>query len=197
MWNNVLHNSQKMKVILGVRSAVFLPFSDLGLIIVDEEHDASFRQIDPAPRFQARDTATILAKLHQCQLLLGSATPSIESLHNVANQKYGYVSLNQRYASFQPPEIVLVDMKDKLRRKRIKGHFSDDLIQEIEQTLSKGKQVLLFQNRRGYAPVIQCKSCGTIPQCPNCDVSLTYHQGRNQLRCHYCGYAIAKSENFV
>ncbi|MFK8296253.1 primosomal protein N' [Capnocytophaga canimorsus] len=194
VWNNVLHNSQKMKVILGVRSAVFLPFSDLGLIIVDEEHDASFRQIDPAPRFQARDTATILAKLHQCQLLLGSATPSIESLHNVANQKYGYVSLNQRYTSFQPPEIVLVDMKDKLRRKRIKGHFSDDLIQEMEQTLSKGKQVLLFQNRRGYAPVIQCKSCGTIPQCPNCDVSLTYHQGRNQLRCHYCGYAIAKSE---
>ncbi|MDO5105295.1 primosomal protein N' [Capnocytophaga sp.] len=191
LWNNVLASSTKNQLVVGTRSSVFLPFSDLGLVIVDEEHDPSYRQYDPAPRFQARDAAIVLAKLHQANVLLGSATPSLESLHNAHRKKYGYVHLSKRFGDFCPPEIALIDLKDKRFRKQMSGHFSDVLITEIEATLRQGSQVILFQNQRGYAPVVLCESCGTVPQCPQCDVSLTYHQGRNQLRCHYCGYAIA------
>lgn len=197
VWNNVLHKSHKAQLVVGVRSAVMLPFSDLGLIIVDEEHDPSYRQYDPAPRYQARDTATMLAKIQSANVLLGSATPSIESMHNVKTEKYGFAYLSERYGAFQPPTIEVVDIKDKYHRKRMTGHFSDLLIEAIGERLSEGRQVILFQNQRGYAPVVQCKSCGTVPQCPHCDVSLTYHHSRNQLRCHYCGYAIAMPQTCV
>lgn len=190
VWNNVLQENAKNQLVVGVRSSVFLPFSNLGLVIVDEEHDPSYRQFEPSPRFQTRDAAIVLSKLHNANVLLGSATPSLESLNNAKREKYGYVYLSKRFGNFQNPDIQVVDLKDKRFRKQMSGHFSDVLIQEIEHTLREGSQVMLFQNQRGYAPVVQCESCGTIPQCPHCDVSLTYHQTRNQLRCHYCGYAI-------
>ncbi|CEN37190.1 replication restart helicase PriA [Capnocytophaga cynodegmi] len=194
VWNNVLNGNTKNQLVVGVRSSVFLPFSNLGLVIVDEEHDTSYRQFEPAPRFHTRDAAIVLSKIHKANVLLGSATPSLESLHNAKREKYGYVYLSKRFGDFQVPDIEIIDIKDKYFRKQMTGHFSDVLIEEIGKTLQQGNQVILFQNQRGYAPVIQCKSCATVPQCPHCDVSLTYHQGRNQLRCHYCGYAIAKPE---
>ena len=197
VWNNVLHNSPKAQLIVGVRSAIHLPFRELGLVIVDEEHDSSYRQFDPAPRLQARDSAVMLASLFKAKTLLGSATPSLESMHNVKTEKYGFVFLNKRYANFQPPLIEIIDIKDKHHRKRMNGHFSDILIQEIGQTLEEGRQVLLFQNKRGYAPIVQCMHCGTVPQCPHCDVSLTFHQASQQLRCHYCGYTIPMPKNCV
>lgn len=194
VWNNVLNGNTKNQLVVGVRSSVFLPFSNLGLVIVDEEHDTSYRQFEPAPRFHTRDVAIVLSKIHKANVLLGSATPSLESLYNAKREKYGYVYLSTRFGDFQVPDIEIIDIKDKHFRKQMTGHFSDELIEEIGKTLQQGNQVILFQNQRGYAPVIQCKSCATVPQCPHCDVSLTYHQGRNQLRCHYCGYAIAKPE---
>lgn len=194
VWNNVLNGNTKNQLVVGVRSSVFLPFSNLGLVIVDEEHDTSYRQFEPAPRFHTRDAAIVLSKIHKANVLLGSATPSLESLYNAKREKYGYVYLSKRFGDFQVPDIKIIDIKDKHFRKQMTGHFSDVLIEEIGKTLQQGNQVILFQNQRGYAPVIQCKSCATVPQCPHCDVSLTYHQGRNQLRCHYCGYAIAKPE---
>ena len=190
VWNNVLNNCSKAQLVVGVRSSVYLPFKDLGLVVIDEEHDSSYRQFDPAPRLQARDSAIMLANLFKAKTLLGTATPSIESMHNVKVGKYGFVYLSKRYANFLPPIIELIDIKDKQHRKRMNGHFSDILIEEMTNTLSQGKQVLLFQNRRGYAPIVQCMHCGTVPQCPHCDVSLTFHHSSNQLRCHYCGYAI-------
>lgn len=190
VWNNVLNNCSKAQLVVGVRSSVYLPFKDLGLVVIDEEHDSSYRQFDPAPRLQARDSAIMLANLFKAKTLLGTATPSIESMHNVKLGKYGFVYLSKRYANFLPPTIELIDIKDKQHRKRMNGHFSDILIEEMTNTLSQGKQVLLFQNRRGYAPIVQCMHCGTVPQCPHCDVSLTFHHSSNQLRCHYCGYAI-------
>ena len=190
VWNNVLNNCSKAQLVVGVRSSVYLPFKDLGLVVIDEEHDSSYRQFDPAPRLQARDSAIMLANLFKAKTLLGTATPSIDSMHNVKVGKYGFVYLSKRYANFLPPTIELIDIKDKQHRKRMNGHFSDILIEEMTNTLSQGKQVLLFQNRRGYAPIVQCMHCGTIPQCPHCDVSLTFHHSSNQLRCHYCGYAI-------
>ena len=190
VWNNVLNNHPKAQLVVGVRSSVYLPFKNLGLVVIDEEHDSSYRQFDPTPRLQARDSAIMLANLFKAKTLLGTATPSIESMHNVKVGKYGFVYLSKRYANFLPPIIELIDIKDKLHRKRMNGHFSDILIEEITNTLSQGKQVLLFQNRRGYAPIVQCMHCGTVPQCPHCDVSLTFHHSSNQLRCHYCGYAI-------
>ena len=190
VWNNVLNNCSKAQLVVGVRSSVYLPFKDLGLVVIDEEHDSSYRQFDPAPRLQARDSAIMLANIFKAKTLLGTATPSIESMHNVKVGKYGFVYLSKRYANFLPPTIELIDIKDKQHRKRMNGHFSDILIEEMTNTLSQGKQVLLFQNRRGYAPIVQCMHCGTIPQCPHCDVSLTFHHSSNQLRCHYCGYAI-------
>ena len=190
VWNNVLNNHPKAQLVVGVRSSVYLPFKDLGLVVIDEEHDSSYRQFDPAPRLQARDSAIMLANIFKAKTLLGTATPSIESMHNVKVGKYGFVYLSKRYTNFLPPIIELIDIKDKQHRKRMNGHFSDILIEEMTNTLSQGKQVLLFQNRRGYAPIVQCMHCGTVPQCPHCDVSLTFHHSSNQLRCHYCGYAI-------
>ncbi len=188
VWNNVLHAHSKAQLVVGARSALFLPFQDLGLVIIDEEHETSYKQFDPAPRYHARDAAVVLGKIHNSQVLLGSATPSLESYHNAQTGKYGYARITRRYGNVLMPEIELVDIKDKIRRKRMKGHFSDRLLTEITETLAQKEQVILFQNRRGYAPVLECKTCGHSPQCPNCDVSLTYHRQRNQLRCHYCGH---------
>ncbi|WP_346882016.1 primosomal protein N' [uncultured Algibacter sp.] len=191
VWNNVLYNSGKAKIVLGARSSIFLPFDNLGLIIVDEEHEQSFKQFDPAPRYHARDTAVVLAHMHSAKIVLGSATPSLESYFNAKQNKYGFVEMTKRFNDVLMPDIELVDINDKLKKKRMKGHFSDRLIEEIEATLRDGHQVILFQNRRGFSPIVECKTCGHSPQCPNCDVSLTYHQYRNQLRCHYCGYIMA------
>lgn len=188
VWNHVLQNTGKVRIILGARSAIFLPFYSLGLIIVDEEHEQSFKQFDPAPRYHARDSAIVLGNIHQAKILLGSATPSLESYFNAKKGKYGFIELKHRYNDVLMPDIELIDLKDKLKRKRMKGHFSDRLIEEMTETLKVGHQVILFQNRRGFSPIIECMTCGTSPQCPNCDVSLTYHQYRKQLRCHYCGY---------
>ena len=191
VWNHVLRNSAKAKIVLGARSSIFLPFNNLGLIIVDEEHEQSFKQFDPAPRYHARDTAVVFAHMHQAKTLLGSATPSLESYFNAQQGKYGLVEITTRFNDVLMPDIELVDIKEKLKKKRMKGHFSDRLIEEMTETLKEGHQVILFQNRRGFSPIVECKTCGHAPQCPNCDVSLTYHQYRNQLRCHYCGYHAA------
>jgi len=192
VWKNILHHTDKARIILGARSALFMPFKNLGLIIVDEEHETSFKQFDPAPRYQARDAAIVLAHQQTCKLLLGSATPSIESRFNVERKKYGHVQLLERFGEAQLPLIETVDLKDAHKRKSMQGLFSPTLFEAIEQSLAADKQIILFQNRRGYAPLLECHSCGHIPQCTNCDVSLTYHQYNQQLRCHYCGYHIAK-----
>ena len=192
VWKNILHHTAKARIILGARSALFMPFKNLGLVIVDEEHETSFKQFDPAPRYQARDAAIVLAHQQNCRLLLGSATPSIESRFNVERKKYGYVQLLERFGEAQLPLIETVDLKDAHKRKSMQGLFSPRLFEAIQKSLAEGKQIILFQNRRGYAPLLECHSCGHIPQCTNCDVSLTYHQYNQQLRCHYCGYHIAK-----
>jgi len=191
VWNNVLQNKSKAQVVIGARSSMFLPFSKLGIIIVDEEHEDSFKQYDPAPRYHARDTSIVLANFHKCNILLGSATPSVESFNNVKQGKYGYASIKRRYGNVLMPAIELIDIKEQHRKKRMKGHFSERLLEEIRESLSIGEQVILFQNRRGYAPIVECNTCGNVTQCPNCDVSLTYHEHRKQLRCHYCGYQMA------
>ncbi|MET3029064.1 primosomal protein N' [Flavobacterium sp. UW10123] len=195
VWRQTLENSPKAQIVIGARSALFLPFNDLGLLIVDEEHEQTFKQTDPAPRYHARDAAIVLANFHKAKVLLGSATPSIETYFNAQNDKYGLVTLSERYKNVRLPEVVLVDIKDKHFRKRMTGHFSDLLIEEIAESLSLGEQVILFQNRRGYSPIIECMTCGHVPHCQQCDVSLTYHKHKNQLRCHYCGYSIAKPTN--
>ncbi len=195
VWNNVLENKQKAQLILGARSSLFLPFSNLEFIIVDEEHEPSFKQYDPAPRYHARDAAIVLANLHNSKVLLGSATPSIESFYNAQHGKYGFVELNRRFGDVLLPEIELVDIKEKHRKKRMKGHFSDRLLEMIQDALDAKEQVILFQNRRGFAPVVECETCGISPQCPQCDVSLTFHSFRNELRCHYCGYRQAMPHN--
>lgn len=188
VWKNVLEGKSKAQLVIGARSSLFLPFSNLGLVIIDEEHEPSFKQYNPAPRYHARDSAVVLAKLHQAKVLMGSATPSLESYHNAKTDKYGLVTLKKRFGNVLLPEIELVDIKEKHRKKRMTGHFSDLLLEEIRQSLKNKEQIILFQNRRGFSPVIECTTCGVSPQCPNCDVSLTYHQYKNQLRCHYCGY---------
>ncbi|MFH7015278.1 primosomal protein N' [Flavobacterium sp. FlaQc-47] len=192
VWKQTLENANKAQIVIGARSALFLPFNNLGLLIVDEEHEQTFKQSDPAPRYHARDSAIVLANFHNSKVLLGSATPSIETYFNTQTDKYGLVTLTERYNNVRMPEIVLVDLKDKHFRKRMTGHFSDLLIEEIAQALSLGEQVILFQNRRGYSPIIECLTCGHVPHCQQCDVSLTFHKHKNQLRCHYCGYSIAK-----
>ena len=192
VWNNVLNNKSKAQIIIGARSSLFLPFSKLGLLIVDEEHEPSFKQFAPSPRYNARDSAVVLAKFHAAKLLMGSATPSLESFYNAINNRYGLVSLKKRFGNVLMPEIELVDIKEKHRKKLMKGHFSDRLLEEINEALKNKEQIILFQNRRGYSPVIECTTCGISPQCPNCDVSLTFHQYKNQLRCHYCGYHTPK-----
>ena len=195
VWQQVLSNSPKAQIVIGARSALFLPFSNLGLVIVDEEHEQTFKQVDPSPRYHARDAAIVLANNHKAKVILGSATPSIETYFNAQSGKYGLVEIFERYGNVMMPETVLVDLKDKYFRKKMSGHFSDTLIEEITTALSLGEQVILFQNRRGFSPVVECMTCGHIPQCQQCDVSLTYHKHKNQLRCHYCGYAMAKPTN--
>jgi primosomal protein N' (replication factor Y) len=195
VWNHVLNNSSKAQIVLGARSSIFLPFNNLGLIIVDEEHEQSFKQFDPAPRYHARDTSIVLAYIHQAKTLLGSATPSLESYFNAKQNKYGFVEITKRFNDVLMPDVELVDIKDALKKKRMKGHFSDRLIEEMTQTLRDGHQIILFQNRRGFSPIVECHTCGHSPQCPNCDVSLTYHQYRDQLRCHYCGFAEMMPKN--
>jgi len=190
VWQKVLTASPEARVIVGARSAVLLPFENLGLVLIDEEHENSYKQFDPAPRYQARDSAIYLANLMQSRVLLGSATPSLESAENVRTGKYGWVRLTERYGGVSLPKIELIDLKEANRKKMMKGMFSSQLIDAIQHTLSQGKQVILFQNRRGYAPISECTSCGHSPQCTQCDVSLTYHQTQQQLRCHYCGYNI-------
>ena len=192
VWNNVLAQKEKAQFVLGVRTAVFLPFHNLGLVIVDEEHDLSYKQAEGQGGYQVRDVALMLAHLHGAKTLLGSATPSAESYYNAQTGKYGMVRLTERFASTQSPQIELIDLKEKTKKKETQGHFSDILLEAMTQTLAQGKQVILLQNRRGYAPYLQCEHCDTIPQCPHCDVSLTYHQLQNQLRCHYCGYTMVK-----
>lgn len=188
VWNNLVNGSNKAQIILGARSSVLLPFENLGLIIVDEEHETSFKQFEPSPRYHARDAAIMLGYLHGAHVLLGSATPSVETYYNAKQGKYGYIQLNRRFKDIQLPEIELVDIKEKHRKKRMKGHFSDRLMLLIEDALAQKEQVILFQNRRGFSPIVECSTCGVAPQCPNCDVSLTFHKFNNELRCHYCGH---------
>jgi primosomal protein N' (replication factor Y) len=195
VWQNVLQQSEKAQIVIGARSALFLPFANLGFIIVDEEHEPTFKQQDPAPRYHARDAAIVLANAHQSKVLLGSATPSIETYYNATSGKFGLVVLKERFGKVQMPEIELVDLKDSYFRKRMKGHFSLTLIEQITEAFANNEQVILFQNRRGFSPVLECLTCGHVPQCPQCDVSLTYHKYKNQLRCHYCGYSMAKPTN--
>jgi primosomal protein N' (replication factor Y) len=195
VWQQVLAQSPKAQIVIGARSALFLPFSNLGLVIVDEEHEQTFKQVDPSPRYHARDASIVLANSHHAKVLLGSATPSIETYFNAQSGKYGLVEIFKRYGNVMMPDIELVDLKEKYFRKKMSGHFSDTLIDEITLALSLGEQVILFQNRRGFSPVIECMTCGHVPQCPQCDVSLTFHKHKNQLRCHYCGYSMAKPTN--
>jgi len=200
VWNNVLGRSfdkekndtefPNFKLVIGARSALFLPFSNLGLVIVDEEHDTSYKQYDPSPRYNARDAAIYLAHIHKAKTLLGSATPCIESYYNAHDGKYGFAELTKRFGGVQMPEILIADVKEATRKKQMKSHFSPLLLDTITLALDKKEQVILFQNRRGFAPQLECNMCAWIPQCANCDVSLTYHKVSNQLRCHYCGYSI-------
>ncbi|WP_293588624.1 replication restart helicase PriA [Prevotella sp.] len=191
IWKKQL-SDEPYDVILGARSAVFLPFSRLGLVIVDEEHETSFKQQDPAPRYHARSAAIMLARMYDgAKVLLGTATPSMESYNNALTGKYGYFSLTTRYKDVALPDIQVVDIKDLYRRKMMRGPFSPDLLDAMRAALKQHKQVILFQNRRGFAPMVECKVCGWVPKCKNCDVSLTYHRSMNVLTCHYCGYTYA------
>ena len=188
LWMKTLGGAQEVSLIVGARSALFLPFRQLGLIVVDEEHESSYKQFDPAPRYHGRDTAVFLAHLHQCGVVLGTATPSLESYHNASSGKYAYSTLKRRFKEVEMPDIELISLKEARRKKQLKGHFSPELFQAICESLAQNEQVILFQNRRGYSPILECNSCGHSPGCPNCDVKLTYHQSRQQLRCHYCGF---------
>ncbi|ASB51092.1 replication restart helicase PriA [Alkalitalea saponilacus] len=188
VYNNLLNN-KSYRVILGVRSSVFLPFSNLGLIIIDEEHENSFKQFDPAPRYHARDVALVLGQGFKSSVLLGTATPSIESYYNVQNNKYRLVELTTRFEGMMMPEIIVVNTREAQRKKMMQSHFSPQLLEHISEALSNKQQVILFQNRRGFAPFMECMSCGWIPKCKHCDVSLTYHKHIHQLICHYCGYS--------
>ncbi len=190
VYNHVL-NQTKGKIVIGARSAIFLPFRELGLIVVDEAHETTFKQFDPAPRYQARDSAIVLSKIFKSNILLGTATPSLESYYNVQHHKYGLAELTKRFGKVIPPKIELINIKEKQKKKKMTGRFSDDLLAAISKTLEEAKQVILFQNRRGFSPILECQTCGHSPQCSNCDVSLTYHKHNNSLRCHYCGYYIA------
>lgn len=190
IWNRLLHG-QEPCVVLGVRSSLFLPFKDLGLIIVDEEHENTYKQQDPAPRYSARNAAVVLAGMHGAKTLLGSATPSIDSYFNASTGKYGLVELKTRHGDCLMPDIIPVDIRELRRKKIMKDTlFSPQLVEKVKEALVGGEQAILFQNRRGFAPLMECKSCGWIPHCVNCDVSLTYHKYKNELVCHYCGYAV-------
>lgn len=196
IWNRVLRQrsgknlNNKYQLILGARSSLLLPYSNLGLIIVDEEHDGSYKQVDPAPRYHARDCAIVLGKIHHCKVLLGTATPSIETYHNAQQGKYGLVNLTQRFANSTLPDIWVVDVPKSSRQKKMNGYFSQFLIDQMTDALAKHEQIILFQNRRGYSLRMYCNTCQSMPTCIHCDVSLTYHKYSNLLKCHYCGYAI-------
>ena len=200
VWNEInkhQNSNSKFQVILGARSSLFLPYSNLGLVIVDEEHDSSYKQFDPAPRYHARDTAILLANIHKAKVLLGSATPSLESYFNSQNEKYGLVELTTRFGGVQLPEILIADIQDDTKRKKMKSHFSPLLMENIESALKNKEQVILFQNRRGFAPYLECKTCGWTPICKNCDVSLVYHKAGTLLRCHYaCGNTDLQMKSF-
>ncbi len=193
IWNNML-NANSYQVILGVRSSIFLPFRELGLIIVDEEHENTYKQFDPAPRYHARNAAIVLAAMSGAKVLLGSATPSVESYYNAQKGKFGLVELFTRFEGIQMPEILIVDTKEAKRKKEMRLHFTPLLLQQMKNALERKEQIILFQNRRGFAPYVECKSCACVPKCKNCDVSLTYHKTTNQLTCHYCGYTIPVPE---
>ncbi|MBO7316899.1 MAG: primosomal protein N', partial [Paludibacteraceae bacterium] len=186
IWNN-LCQKKEAKIILGARSSVFLPFTNLGLIIVDEEHEPSFKQFDNSPRYHARNVAIVLATFWKAKTLLGSATPSLESYSNALNGKYGLVELTKRFENVKLPKIEIIDLEQSYKRKQMKGHFSFTLLEKMKQTLDSGEQIILFQNRRGFSPYVECKVCAWNPRCPHCDVSLSYHKYFNKLVCHYCG----------
>jgi primosomal protein N' (replication factor Y) len=189
IWFNTLHErEQSFQIIIGARSAALLPFRNLGLIIVDEEHENSYKQFDPSPRYNARDVAVVLGQIHRAKVVLGSATPSFESYYNVKVGKYELVELAQRYQNISLPEIRIADVRQATRRKQMKSLLTPDLFEAIETALGNEEQVILFQNRRGFAPYLQCGTCGSIPKCKNCDVSLTYHKNLSALICHYCGH---------
>ncbi len=181
---------KEFTVVLGARSALFLPFRDLGLIIIDEEYEQSFKQADPAPRYHARDAAIVLADMYNAKVMLGSATPSFESYHNARSDKYGMVILNERFNRVNQPEIIIADIREAYRKKRMRSHFTPELFGLMEETLAANRQLILFQNRRGFSPYIECFACGWIPSCIHCDVSLTYHKHQHKLVCHYCGFSI-------
>lgn len=186
VWNGIL--SGRFRFVVGVRSSIFLPFDNLGLIIVDEEHDASYKQQEPAPRYNARDVALMMSQMHHSKVLLGSATPSVETYFQATRGKYGLVKLDKRFGEAQLPKVILADMGQERKQKTVKGEFSRLLLRNIEDALSKKEQVIIFQNRRGYSPMVNCEDCGWVPKCINCAVSLTYHQFRHAMVCHYCGY---------
>ena len=188
VWENIKNNNDKSKLVVGARSSVFLPFKNLGLIIVDEEHEISYKQQEPSPRYNARDSAIYLSKINNSKVILGSATPSIESSFNAKKAKYGYVKLNERFGNIEMPNIFTIDMKNELKH-NYSSIFSIKLVEEIDKTIKEGKQVILFRNRRGYSPQWLCDSCGQNVMCDNCDVSLTYHLSSNILKCHYCGFS--------
>jgi len=186
LWSEVLKGK---KVVLGARSALFLPFKALGLIVVDEEHDTSFKQFDPNPRYNARDSAMYLAHLHGARAVLGTATPSLESYFNARKEKYGLVSMPERFGGLQLPEVAIVDAKAQMLQGKLHTHFTETLLDELRAALERGEQAILFQNRRGYSPTYRCESCDWHSECIHCDVSLTYHKFQNLLKCHYCGYS--------
>ena len=188
IWQKLL-TDREPKVILGVRSSIFLPFHNLGLVIVDEEHETSYKQYDPAPRYHARNAAIVLAQMYDARVLLGSATPAIESYYNAQCGKYGLVELLTRYSNNPLPEVRTIDMREQRRKKLARGNFSEPLVQEVHKALEREEQIILFQNRRGFAPMVECRECAWIPKCTQCDVSLTYHKRDNRLVCHYCGYS--------
>ena len=187
VWDN-LYFQKGYEIILGVRSSIFLPFKNLGLIIVDEEHDSSYKQYDPAPRYYAKNAAIVLGIHHNAKVLLGTATPSIESYCNALTGKFGLVELFSRHENIDLPKIEIIDLQQAYHRKQMKGHFSFPLLERMKEKLQAGEQIILFQNRRGFSPYTECKQCAWVPRCPNCDVSLTYHKKFNKLNCHYCGY---------
>ena len=188
LFQKIKQGDPSVQIVVGARSAIFLPFKDLGLVVLDESHEPSLKQHSPAPRYHGRDAAIMLAHLHNAKVLLGSATPSLETYFNAQQKKFGLVSLNERFGGATLPIIELVDLAEQYRKKLMRQHFSAPLIAAIEETLSRQEQVVLFQNRRGFSAMIECLTCGHIPQCPDCDVSLTYHSHQELMRCHYCGY---------
>ena len=187
IWKRLLHSNDPV-VVLGVRSSVFLPFSRLGLVVVDEEHESSYKQYDPAPRYNARDTAMVLAQMHGAKVLLGSATPSIETYYKAVNDKFRLVELTERFEGSVLPDVHIVDMRRQRKEKTVKGILSLPLRQDITEAVKSGKQAIIFQNRRGFAPMVICRQCGWVPKCDNCDVSMVYHKSSGLLKCHYCGF---------